>query len=224
MNQRASASSTKAPTAPSGQPQDCGQLFVRGLGDDASFDVQRGGGKGAPVPFPHFLGGPEIAVHINQSVGYATMIEKSSRARCISAPVGSVDGDVWPGATFLADRGAGQLFLRLIIFAHEETTDAVAHRRDIHLVAIAGADELAILHGIAGALLSRTIGPAKGVRLPPYPPDNSLPDVPAGVQPVGAGLCVAPRHPPRPVCQILQALAGVGRGFHTNLTLLLAGL
>lgn len=151
-------------------------------------------------------------------------IEETSRAYGICAPVGSVDRDLRPGATLLADRWARQLRRWLIIRAHEELTDTVACLGDVLLVAIAGADELAILHGIAGALLSRTVGPAEGVSLPPYPPDNSLPDVPGGVQPVGAGLRVAPSHPPGPVYQILQALAGVGRGFHTNLTLLLAGL
>jgi hypothetical protein len=34
-------------------------------------------------------------------------------------------------------------------------------------VAIAGTDELAILHGIAGSLLSGAVGPAEGMSLPP---------------------------------------------------------
>jgi hypothetical protein len=45
--------------------------------------------------------------------------------------------------------------------------DAVACLSYIPLVAIAGADELAILHGIAGPLLSGAVGPAKGMSLPP---------------------------------------------------------
>jgi len=62
---------------------------------------------------------------------------------------------------------------------------------DILLMPVAGADELPILHGIAGSLLSRTIGPAEGISLPPYTLDDPLPDIPVGVQAIGADLCVA---------------------------------
>jgi hypothetical protein len=63
----------------------------------------------------------------------------------------------------------------MIVTAHEQVADAVAGLGDVVLVAIAGADELPILHGIAGPLLSRTVGPAKGISLPPYTPGDSLP-------------------------------------------------
>jgi len=93
-------------------------------------------------------------------------IEETSSAHGISTPVGSIDGDARPGAILLSDGWA--LYLRrAIIITHIEVADAVARLDDIPLVAIAGADELAILHGIAGSLLSRTVGPAKGMSLPP---------------------------------------------------------
>lgn len=140
-------------------------------------------------------------------------IEETSSAQSIATPVGSIDHDARPGATLLSDGWA--LYLdRLIIIAHEEVADAVARLGDIPLVAIAGADELPILHGIAGPLLSRTVGPAKGKSLSPYTLDDSLPDVPVRVQPVRGHLRVAESHPPGAVYQVFQALACAGRVFH----------
>jgi hypothetical protein len=152
-------------------------------------------------------------VHVNEGVGDAMAIEETSGAHSIFTPVGSIDPDARPGATLLSDGWALYLH-RLIIIAHKEVADAVGRLSDIPLVAIAGADEFVILHGIAGPLLSRTVGPAKGISLPPYPPDDSLPDVPVRVQPVRAHLRVAESHPSGPVYQILQALAPIGRVFH----------
>jgi hypothetical protein len=143
-------------------------------------------------------------------------IEETSNARRISTPVGSIDHDARPGATLLSDGWALYLH-RSIIIAHEEVADAVARLSDIPLVAIAGADELPILHGIAGPLLSRTVGPAKGISLPPYTPGDSLPGIPIGVQPVRAHLRVAESHPPGPLYQIFQALACAGCVFHITL-------
>jgi hypothetical protein len=142
------------------------QLFVRRLGDNAPLDIQRGGGKIAPVPLPHFVSRLGIVVHVNEGVGDAMAIEETSSARRISAPVGPIDRDARPGAALLSGRWALYLH-RAIIIAHEEVADAVMGLGDISLVAIAGADELAILHGIAGPLLSRAVGPAKGMSLPP---------------------------------------------------------
>ena len=129
-------------------------------------NIQRGGGKIALVPLPHFVSRLGIIVHVNKGVGDAMAIEETSSAHGISAPVGSIDRDARPGAPLLSDRWA-LYFHRAIIIAHVEVADAVARLSDIPLVPIAGADELAILHGIAGPLLSRTVGPAKGMSLPP---------------------------------------------------------
>jgi hypothetical protein len=93
-------------------------------------------------------------------------IEETSSAHRISAPVGSIDRDARPGAILLSDGWALYLYWAIII-THVEVADAVTRLSDIHLVAIAGADELSILHGIAGPLLSRAVGPAEGISLPP---------------------------------------------------------
>jgi hypothetical protein len=140
-------------------------------------------------------------------------IEETPGAHSVFAPIGSIDHDARPGAALLPDRWSLYLH-RSILVAHEEVADAVARLGDVSLVAIAGADELAILHGIASPLLSRTVGPAKGMSLPPDTPDDSLPDIPVRVQSVRAHLRVAESHPPGPVHQILQALARARCVFH----------
>jgi hypothetical protein len=94
--------------------------------------------------------------------------------------VSSIYHDARPGTTLLSDWDASY-FHGLICIVHEQMTQAVACLSNILLVPIAGADELAILHGIACPLLSRTVGPTEGVSLSPYPPDDSFPDVLVGV-------------------------------------------
>jgi len=74
---------------------------------------------------------------------------------------------------------------------------------DILLMTVARADELPILHGIAGPLLSRTIGPAEGISLSSYTLDDPLPDILVGVQAIRAHLRVTEGHPPGPVDQLL---------------------
>jgi hypothetical protein len=105
-------------------------------------------------------------VHVDIGVRDATAIEETSGAHSVSTPVGAIDRDLRPGAIFLPDRWAAYHH-RPIIIAHKEVADAVARLGDIPLVTIAGADELPILHGIAGPLLSRTERPAEGMSLPP---------------------------------------------------------
>jgi hypothetical protein len=158
-----------------------------------------------------------IIVHVDEGVGNAMVIEETSRTHSISTPIGSIDHDARPGAILPSDRWALHLH-RLIVIAHEEVTDAVARLSDIPLVAIARADELPILHGIAAPLLSRTVGPAKGISLPPYTPDDSLPGISVWVQPVRAYFRVAESHPPGPIYQIPQALARAGCVFHVILS------
>jgi len=70
---------------------------------------------------------------------------------------------------------------------------------DILLMAVARADELAILHGIAGSLLSRAVGPPESISLPTYGPDEPLPHIIVRVEPVSADLRVAQSHSSRPV-------------------------
>jgi hypothetical protein len=79
----------------------------------------------------------------------------------------------------------------------------VAGLGDILFVPVTGADELPILPGIARALLSRTVGPAKGVRLPSYPLDDAFPDLLVWVEPVRAYLRIAQRHATRPSGEVL---------------------
>jgi len=120
----------------------------------------------ALIPLPDFVSRLGIVVHVHEGVGDAVAIKETSSARGISAPVGPIDRDARPGAALLSDGWA--LYLnRAIIITHVEVADAVARLSDIPLVAIAGADELAILHGIAGPLLSGAVGPAEGMSLPP---------------------------------------------------------
>jgi hypothetical protein len=155
-------------------------------------------------------------VHVDVGVRDAMAIEETSGAHSIATPVGSIDHDVRPGAVLLSD-GWTRYLHRSIIIAHKEMADAMARLRDVPLVAIAGADKLPILHGIAGPLLSRTVGPAKGMSLLPYTSDDSLPDIPLRVQSVRAHLRVAESHPLGPVYQILQALASARCVFHITL-------
>jgi len=98
--------------------------------------------------------------------------------------------------------------------AHEEVADAMAGLGDIPLMAIAGTDELPILHGIAGSFLSRAIGPTESMSVTSYGSDDPLPTILVGVQAIGAHLRVAEGHPPGPVDQLLQALACAGRLLH----------
>jgi len=125
----------------------------------------------------------------------------------------AIDHDARPRATLFSHRWALHL-RRSIIIAHEEVADAMAGLSDIFLVAITGTDELPILHGIAGPLLSRTVGPAEGISLPPYTFDDPLPDILVGVQAIGTHPCVTEGHPPGPVDRLLQALACAGRLLH----------
>jgi hypothetical protein len=120
----------------------------------------------ALVPLPHFVSRLGIMVHVHEGVGDAMAIEETSSARRISAPVGPIDRDARPGAALLSDGWALYLH-RAIVIADVEMADAVACLSYIPLVAIAGADELAILHGIAGSLLSGAVGPAESMSLPP---------------------------------------------------------
>ena len=190
------------------KPHKLCQLLVRWLADDLPLDVQRGGRKLAPIPIPHLLGRLGIVVHVHEGVGDAMVVEESPGARGVAAPVGAIDHDARPGAALFSHRGVADLW-RLVVVADEQVADAVARLGDVPLVPVAGADELAILHGIARALLSRAVGPAEGGRLPSDAPDDSLPDLPVGVQPVGTDLRVAQSHAPRPLRQIFQALADV---------------
>ena len=105
-------------------------------------------------------------VHVNEGVGDAVAIEEAPGARRILAPVGPIDRDARPGAALLSDGWALYLH-RAIVIADVEVADAVMGLGDIPLVAIAGTDELAILHGIAGPLLSGAVRPAEGMSLPP---------------------------------------------------------
>jgi len=176
-------------------------------------DIQRGGGEEPAIPLPHFLGCLGIFVHIDEGVGDAVAIEKTSGADTIAAPVGAIDHDARPGATLLSDRWTLHL-PRSIIIAHEEVADAMAGLGDILLMAITGTDVFAILPGIAGPLLSRTVGPTEGISLPTYALDDPLPNVLVGVQAIGAHLRITEGHPPGPVDQLLQALACAGRPLH----------
>jgi len=152
-------------------------------------------------------------VHIDEGIGHAVTVEEAPGAHTIAAPICAIDHDARPGAALLSNRWALHL-RRPVIIAHEEVTDAMAGFGDISFVAITGADELPILHGIASPLLSRTVGPAEGMSLPTYTLDDPLPTILVGVQAIGAHLRVAEGHPPGPVDQLLQALPGAGRLLH----------
>jgi hypothetical protein len=95
-------------------------------------------------------------------------------------------------------------------------TQAMTALGDILLVPIAGAYELAILHGIACPLLSRAIGPAKGVSLPSNTSDNSSPDIPIGIELIRTYFCIAMSHSPCAVDEILQALVRTGCLLHQS--------
>ena len=116
--------------------------------------------------------------------------------------------------SFFAGIGGIDL-VRHVVIAYIKMADTVACLGDIHLMPVAGADELAILHGIASALLSRAEGPAEGDGLPCDAADDPLPDIPPGIQPVGAYLGIAQSGPPGPVGQVFEALAGVGCFLHS---------
>jgi hypothetical protein len=95
--------------------------------------------------------------------------------------------------------------------------DAMAGLGDILLMAVARADELPILHGIAGPRLSRTVGPAERISLPTYAPDDALPNILVWVEMVGADLHVAQSHSSCAVDQLLQAFPGIGSLLHITL-------
>lgn len=105
---------------------------------------------------------------------------------------------------------AGRYRWWAIIIAHEEAANAMAHLGNVLLVPVARADALPILHGIASAALSRTVGPAEAISLPTDPPDDPLPNIVVGIQAVRAGLRVAQSHASRPINQFLQAFLRTG--------------
>jgi hypothetical protein len=105
---------------------------------------------------------------------------------------------------------AGRYLWWAIIIAHEEAENAMAHLGDVLLMPVARADELPILHGIASALLSKTIRPAQGMCLPTTSPDDPLPNLLVGMGAVRAALRVPQSHASRPTDHFLHALLRTG--------------
>jgi hypothetical protein len=81
--------------------------------------------------------------------------------------------------------------------------DAVAIARDILWVPVTRADELAILHGIACALLSRAVWPAERECLASDALHDPLPDVFAGVQAKRTHFGVSQRHAARATNEVV---------------------
>ena len=166
------------------------QFLIRRLGNNPSLDIQRRCREIAPIPLLYLFGRHLVTVHIDIDVWNFVPIEKATGADGVFTPARTIYDYVRPGTVFRAD-GRAVHVRRCILRVYEEMAYAVACLGNIALVAIAGTDEIPILHGIARSLLSGTIGPAKGVRLPANPSHDSFPRILVRIQVIWTYLRVA---------------------------------